>query len=87
LPKLPRHRPPRVGVFELLMVDDPVRSKIQDRSNASEIRDVGLTRDIGRLRDDSVAKIRQGLTKVEEVSRVTVRAAKRAIRNTAAHSG
>ena len=33
----------RVGVFELLMVDDPVRSKIQDRSNASEIRDVALT--------------------------------------------
>jgi type II secretory ATPase GspE/PulE/Tfp pilus assembly ATPase PilB-like protein len=27
------------------------------------------------LRDDGVAKIRQGLTTVEEVSRVTVRAA------------
>jgi general secretion pathway protein E len=65
----------RVGVFELLMVDDPVRSKIQDRSNASEIRDVALKNGMRLLRDDGVAKIRQGLTTVEEVSRVTVRAA------------
>ena len=65
----------RVGVFELLMVDNPVRSKIQDRSNASEIRDVGLTRGMQLLRDDGVQKIIQGLTTVEEVSRVTVRAA------------
>lgn len=64
-----------VGVFELLMVDDPVRAKIQDRSNASEIRDVALTRGMQLLRDDGVAKIQQGLTTVEEVSRVTVRAA------------
>jgi type II secretory ATPase GspE/PulE/Tfp pilus assembly ATPase PilB-like protein len=64
-----------VGIFELLMVDDPVRSKIQDRSNASEIRDVALTRGMRLLRDDGVTKIQQGLTTVEEVSRVTVRAA------------
>jgi len=56
------------------MVDDPVHSKIQDRSNASEIRDVALTRGMRQLRDDGVAKIVQGQTTVEEVSRVTVRA-------------
>ncbi len=65
----------RVGIFELLMVDDLVRAKIQDRSNASEIRDVALTCGMRLLRDDGVAKIRQGFTTVEEVSRVTVRAA------------
>jgi general secretion pathway protein E len=65
----------RVGIFELLKVDAPVRSKIQDRSNASEIRDVALTRGMRLLRDDGVSKILQGLTTVEEVSRVTVRAA------------
>jgi len=57
------------------MVDDPVRSKIQYRSNASEIRDVALTRGMRLLRDDGVAKTLQGLTTVEEVNRVTVRAA------------
>jgi type II secretory ATPase GspE/PulE/Tfp pilus assembly ATPase PilB-like protein len=65
----------RVGVFELLMVDDPVRAKIQDRSNASVIRNVALQNGMRLLREDGVAKIRQGLTTVEEVSRVTVRAA------------
>jgi general secretion pathway protein E len=65
----------RIGVFELLMVDDPVRTKIQDRSNASEIRDVALSRGMRLLRDDGVRKIAEGLTTVEEVSRVTVRAA------------
>jgi general secretion pathway protein E len=65
----------RVGIFELLMVDDPVRSKIQDRSNASEIRDAALARGMQLLRDDGVRKILQGNTTVEEVSRVTVRAA------------
>jgi general secretion pathway protein E len=65
----------RVGIFELLMVDDPVRAKIQDRSNASEIRDVALTRGMQLLRDDGVRKILQGNTTVEEVGRVTVRAA------------
>jgi type II secretory ATPase GspE/PulE/Tfp pilus assembly ATPase PilB-like protein len=65
----------RIGVFELLMIDDPVRSKIQDRSNASEIRDVALTRGMRLLRDDGVVKILEGHTTVEEVGRVTVRAA------------
>jgi type II secretory ATPase GspE/PulE/Tfp pilus assembly ATPase PilB-like protein len=65
----------RVGIFELLIVDDPVRSKIQYRSYASEIRDVALTRGMRLLRDDGVSKILEGHTTVEEVSRVTVRAA------------
>jgi type II secretory ATPase GspE/PulE/Tfp pilus assembly ATPase PilB-like protein len=65
----------RVGIFELLLVDELVRSKIQDRSNASEIRDAALSRGMEMLRADGMRKIEKGLTTVEEVSRVTVRAA------------
>ena len=65
----------RVGIFELLAVDDQVRKRIQDRSNASEIRDTALSEGMELLRDDGIAKIIQGLTTVDEVSRVTVRAA------------
>jgi general secretion pathway protein E len=64
----------RLGLFELLTIDEHVRAKIQQRANASEIRDKGLARDMQLLRDDGVAKILRGLTTVEEVSRVTVRA-------------
>jgi general secretion pathway protein E len=63
----------RIGIFELLSVDDQVRSRIQDRSNASEIRDTALGRGMQLLRDDGVAKVLRGATTVEEVGRVTVR--------------
>jgi general secretion pathway protein E len=65
----------RVGLFELLTIDDEVRAKVQDRANASDIRDVALRRGMKLLRDDGVGKILAGSTTVEEVSRVTVRAA------------
>jgi type II secretory ATPase GspE/PulE/Tfp pilus assembly ATPase PilB-like protein len=65
----------RVGLFELLAVGDEVRSKIQACASASEIRDIALGRGMKLLRDDGIAKILRGATTVEEVSRVTVRAA------------
>lgn len=65
----------RIGLFELLTVDDPVRTKIQERANASDTRDTALERGMKLLRDDGIAKILRGATTVEEVSRVTVRAA------------
>lgn len=65
----------RVGLFELLTIDDDVRAKVQDRANASDIRDVALRCGMKLLRDDGVEKILAGSTTVDEVSRVTVRAA------------
>jgi general secretion pathway protein E len=63
----------RIGIFELLSMDDKVRARIQDRSNASDIRDTALERGMQLLRDDGVAKVLRGATTVEEVGRVTVR--------------
>jgi general secretion pathway protein E len=65
----------RIGLFELLTIDDQVRAKVQARSNASEIRDTALEHGMKLLRDDGISKIVRGLTTVDEVSRVTVRAA------------
>jgi general secretion pathway protein E len=65
----------RIGLFELLAVGDAVRLKIQDRANASDIRDTALAGTMKLLRDDGIAKIRRGATTVEEVGRVTVRTA------------
>jgi type II secretory ATPase GspE/PulE/Tfp pilus assembly ATPase PilB-like protein len=63
----------RIGIFELLSIDDQVRARIQDRSNASDIRDTARERGMQLLRDDGVVKVLRGSTTVEEVSRVTVR--------------
>jgi len=56
-------------------MNDEVRSKIQDRANASGVRDTALSHGMKLLRDDGIAKILRGATTVDEVSRVTVRAA------------
>lgn len=64
----------RVGIFELLVVDDAVREAIQERANAAEIREAGLRSDMRLLRRDGVDKILSGKTTVEEVERVTMRA-------------
>ena len=62
----------RIGLFELLPIDDAVRSKIQERVNATEIRNVAIAGGMKLLREDGVSKISRGLTTVDEVARVTV---------------
>jgi general secretion pathway protein E len=64
----------RVGIFELLIVNDAIRQQIQSRSNATAIRDQAVASGMRILRDDGLAKIASGATTPEEVQRVTVRA-------------
>jgi type II secretory ATPase GspE/PulE/Tfp pilus assembly ATPase PilB-like protein len=64
----------RVGIFELLTVNDAIREQIQSRSNATAIRDQAVASGMRILRDDGLAKIAAGATTPEEVQRVTVRA-------------
>ncbi len=63
----------RVGVFELLSIDDAVREAIQNRANASRIREVAIENGMKLLRHDGIEKILTGSTTMEEVDRVTVR--------------
>ena len=62
----------RVGLFELMVVDDHVRSLIQTRSNASQIRDDARKSGMKLLREDGLLKILDGQTTVEEVVRVSM---------------
>lgn len=64
----------RVGIFELLNVDDAVRDGIQTRTNATDIRDRAVRAGMRSLRDDGLLKIASGMTTPGEVQRVTVRA-------------
>jgi general secretion pathway protein E len=63
----------RVGVYELLVVDDAIRAKIQTCANATEIRDAAVSSGMRLLREDGLAKIRGGVTTIDEVNRVTLR--------------
>ncbi len=61
----------RIGIFELLVVDDPCRELIQNRRSASEIREAAICSGLSLLRNDGAKKIHAGLTTREEVLRVT----------------
>jgi general secretion pathway protein E len=63
----------RVGTFELLMIDENVRSLIQSRATAAQIKEAGVMAGMRTLRDDGVTKILAGVTTTSEVERVTMR--------------
>jgi type II secretory ATPase GspE/PulE/Tfp pilus assembly ATPase PilB-like protein len=62
----------RLGIFELLLVDDAVRERIQLRASAAAIKAAALEQGMQTLRGDGIAKALAGLTTPEEVVRVTV---------------
>lgn len=63
----------RLGVFELLKIDEPVRRAIQSRASASEVREAAIQGGMRLLRADGAQKVFAGRTTIEEVQRVTVR--------------
>lgn len=65
----------RLGIFELLTVDDAIRDRIQTRANATTIRESAVSSGMRLLRDDGIEKILDGITTPSEVQRVTVRSA------------
>ncbi|MFG0327641.1 MAG: GspE/PulE family protein [Phycisphaerales bacterium JB037] len=61
----------RVGIYELLVVDDALRDVIARNPNVAEFRRMCLERGMTSLQADGMLKVGQGLTSVKEVLRVT----------------
>ena len=61
----------RSGIYELLPVSDPVRKLILERSSADVIREAAVKQGMRTLREDGWKKVREGVTTVAEVVRVT----------------
>jgi type IV pilus assembly protein PilB len=61
----------RLGIYELLVVDDTLRDAIARNPNVSEFRRLCLERGMTTLREDGMSKVRQELTTVQEIRRVT----------------
>jgi type IV pilus assembly protein PilB len=61
----------RVGIFELLLVTDPIRDLINQRSSDADIRKAALkTGDLRILYRDGLEKAAKGVTTLEEISRI-----------------
>lgn len=62
----------RIGVFELLAVDEGIRDLITAKASTSVIRrQARKEQNMKSLRDDGLDKVLQGITTLEEVNRVT----------------
>jgi len=61
----------RLGIHELLVVDDEVRNLIMRSADSSEIRRAAAAKGMATLREDGADKIMQGITTIDEVLRVT----------------
>ena len=61
----------RQGIFELMLVDDRIRSAITDHENSHMIQQLALEQGMRTLQQDGLHKVAAGLTTVDEVLRVT----------------
>ena len=61
----------RIGIFELLVIDDEVRGAILEKTSSGAIKQLGVAKGMTTLRADGLTKVRSGLTSIAEVLRVT----------------
>lgn len=61
----------RTGIYELIVADEPMREMIHDRASEQKLSHYARER-FPSIREDGRAKVRQGITTVEEVMKATL---------------
>jgi type IV pilus assembly protein PilB len=61
----------RVGLYEVMSVSEPIRALILERASVDQMVAVAEGEGMRRLRDDGMQKVRDGLTSVAEIERMT----------------
>jgi general secretion pathway protein E len=61
----------RLAIFELMVIDDGLRDLITGRATSREIREKAMAAGMKTLRQDGLEKVRQGITTMDELYRVT----------------
>jgi type IV pilus assembly protein PilB len=62
----------RVGIYELLLVNEEIQRLTLNHASSSEINDAAVAAGMVTLRQDGLRKVKQGITSVEEIMRVIV---------------
>jgi type IV pilus assembly protein PilB len=60
----------RVGIYELLLLDEQIRSAIRSGARDEEIRNLARSAGMRLMQEDAVEKVKIGVTTMEEVLRV-----------------
>jgi general secretion pathway protein E len=61
----------RIGIFELMLIDDDIKDLVTQRQGSHLIRQAALRGGMTSLREDGLRKALAGITTLEEVYRVT----------------
>ncbi len=61
----------RTAIFEILILDDPIKRLILKTSDSNQINDEAMKRGMTNLLQDGAQKVLDGITTIEEVFRVT----------------
>jgi type II secretory ATPase GspE/PulE/Tfp pilus assembly ATPase PilB-like protein len=61
----------QIGLFEIMVVDDKIRSLITEELSASSIRKAAVAGGMVSMFEDGLEKVQRGLTTIDEVLRVT----------------
>lgn len=62
----------RVGIYELLLVNEEIRRLTLDHASGSQLKDAAINAGMITLRQDGLRKVKEGVTSVEEIMRVIV---------------
>jgi type II secretory ATPase GspE/PulE/Tfp pilus assembly ATPase PilB-like protein len=60
----------RVGIYELLILDEQIRGAIRSGHRDDEIRNLARSADMKIMQEDALEKVKAGVTSLEEVLRV-----------------
>jgi type IV pilus assembly protein PilB len=61
----------RIGIFELMVIDEEIRKMIINKASSDEIRKYAAGHGMTTLLEDGLGKVRDGITTIDEVLRVT----------------
>jgi general secretion pathway protein E len=61
----------RTGIFELMVIDGDIRRLVLEKASSDVIRQVAVSKGMQVLRECGLEKVKQGITTIEEVLRVS----------------
>ena len=61
----------RMGLYEVMVVSEPIRALILERASVDDMVAVAVSEGMQRLRDDGMERVREGVTSIAEVERIT----------------
>ena len=62
----------RLGIYEVLVVDEQIRQTLMKKANAEELEQVAIQNGMRLMIEDGLEKVKQGMTTIEELLRVTM---------------